>query len=288
MISDRRLDDEVPGLRGKARISLDLPTARVVEPGDAEARRLALDSVVLRMESKAECVLFPTRFGERERGEVDALDETALLRERRFGQTRPGPGAHDLSGGEEAVVLTARVLFGKSEAPSEFAPGAVPCRLVVRIESAPDRGLELVESPLAREEPRDGVDPVIPQVGEPAARDAGSCGRSVEETPSFLWYLRCQVEAVGQRERDGKTMMNLQERVVVGRDDTRDIGLVEAQILPPRMGPPRIEGRRVEPRPVPVVVEPQTEARAAQSERPDLRVLAVAALRPLLPLIRQV
>ena len=198
------------------------------------------------------------------------------------------PGLHDLGGGEEAVVLTARVLFGKSEAPGEFAPGAVPCRLVVRIESAPDRGLELVESPLAREEPRDGVDPVIPQVGEPAARDAGSCGRSVEETPSFLWHLRCQVEAVGQRERDGKTMMNLQKRVVVGRDDTRDIGLVEAQILPPRMGPPRIEGRRVEPRPVPVVVEPQTEARAAQSERPDLRVLAVAALRPLLSLIRQV
>ncbi len=83
-------------------------------------------------------------------------------------------------------------------------------------------------------------------------------------------------------------MVNLENRVVVGRDDARYLGLVEAEVRLSRVGPPGVEGCRVELRPVAVVVEPQTEARAAQSERPDLRVLAVAALGPFLPLIREV
>lgn len=82
--------------------------------------------------------------------------------------------------------------------------------------------------------------------------------------------------------------MNIQDRIVVGRDDAWHFGLVETEIRLARVGPPRLEGRRMETGPVSVVMEPQTETRAAQSKRPDLRVLAMTTLWPLLPLVRQV
>lgn len=82
--------------------------------------------------------------------------------------------------------------------------------------------------------------------------------------------------------------MNVQDRVVIGRDDFGDVGLVESEIRPSRVGPPGIECRSVVLCSVTSVVEPQTEARAAQSKRPDFRVLTMTALRPFLPLVRQV
>ncbi len=82
--------------------------------------------------------------------------------------------------------------------------------------------------------------------------------------------------------------MNVQDRVVIGRDDFGDVGPVESEIRPSRVGPPGIECCGVELCSVTSVVEPQTEARATQSKRPDLRVLAMTALRPFLPLVRQV
>jgi hypothetical protein len=82
--------------------------------------------------------------------------------------------------------------------------------------------------------------------------------------------------------------MNVENRVVVGGDDARHLCLIQAQIGAARVCPPGIERRAMEVRAVPIVVEPQTEARAAQSEWPHLRVLAVTALRPLLPLLCEV
>ena len=82
--------------------------------------------------------------------------------------------------------------------------------------------------------------------------------------------------------------MEIQKRIVVERNVSRGTGLIQPEILAPRVRPPGIEGGRVELRSVPTVVEPQTEARAAQSERPDFCVLAVTTLRCLLPLVRQV
>jgi hypothetical protein len=57
-------------------------------------------------------------------------------------------------------------------------------------------------------------------------------------------------------------VVNVQEWIVVGRDDIRDVDLVEAQIRSLRVGPPGIERRLVELCPMAIVVEPQTEARA--------------------------
>ncbi len=186
-----------------------MPPVGVVEPGDAEARRPPQGFVALRVESKVQRVLLPARFGERHSREVDAFDKTGLFRERRFGQPGPGARAHDLGGGEEAVVLAARVLFSESKAPGELASGVVPRGFIVRLELAADGGLELVEAPLAREEPRDGIDPVSRQVGDPVARDPGPRSRSVEESSGLLRDLGRQIEAVRQRERDGKPVVNL-------------------------------------------------------------------------------
>ena len=51
------------------------------------------------------------------------------------------------------------------------------------------------------------------------------------------------------------------------------------------MLPPGFECSGVEVRAMSVVVEPQTEARAAQSQGPDFCVLAMTALRLVLPLV---
>ncbi len=84
VILDRCLDDEVAGPGGQARVPFDAPAVGVVKAGDAEARWPPQGFVALRMESKAQRILLPARFGERDRREVDAFDETGLLWERSF------------------------------------------------------------------------------------------------------------------------------------------------------------------------------------------------------------
>lgn len=79
-------------------------------------------------------------------------------------------------------------------------------------------------------------------------------------------------------------MMHVDDRVVVeGRLGRRPV-TGEIEIVPPRILPPRRERLLMVVGPVFVVEEPQTEARAGQSEWPDLGVLSVAANGRRLPL----
>jgi len=72
-------------------------------------------------------------------------------------------------------------------------------------------------------------------------------------------------------------MVDVEDRVVVQRRDVGELGTVEAEIVSASVAPPGLEGPGVEVGAVSAVVEPQTETRSGQSERPDLGVLSMTA-----------
>ena len=172
----------------------------------------------------------------------------------------------------------------RTELPGELSSCTVPGRLVVALAGFSQRRFERFHAPLAGQEPRDRIEAVTLGAGDSPGRDAGTGRSGVEQASRLFGDLWSQVEAVGHREGGRQSMMDIERRVVVGSDRTRDLGLIEAQVGGPCVGPPGVERDLMKIASVAVVVEPQTEARAAQSEWPDLRVLAVATLGPLLPL----
>jgi hypothetical protein len=81
-------------------------------------------------------------------------------------------------------------------------------------------------------------------------------------------------------------LVDIENGIVVARDCAGDLFLMQSQIFSASVLPPGFECSGVEVRAMSVVVEPQTEARAAQSIGPNLGVLAVAAHLPAVPLLR--
>ena len=132
--------------------------------------------------------------------------EAGLFRKRRLGDTRPGARAHDLGGGEEAVVLTARVRFRKPEAPGELAASAIPRRFATRIESHCGWRPRSHRCPHSRE--RNHAIALIrgpPRFADSVARDPSARSCRIEQAARLFGHLGCQIEAVRHRDRGGQS-----------------------------------------------------------------------------------
>ena len=83
-------------------------------------------------------------------------------------------------------------------------------------------------------------------------------------------------------------MVYIDHRVVVERRSVGQLRPAEPEIVRARVLPPGRERLLVEVGAVTVIVEPQTEAGAGQSKRPDLGVLSMAPDRCGEPLLAEV
>ena len=225
---------------------------------------------------------------ERDRREVDVDDLWARL-ERGRRQAGPPTRSGGLRRSEERIELASRVRLVETHPPGELTLLGRPTSARTRPRSSPT--CRCSSSSISHSRARISADTEAATRRQRRSTRAVQADRyacRIEQPAGIVGHLRSGVIRRGQRCRNRQPMVHVELRVVV---EGRHLGCCFArqiEVVISGVGPPRLEGLAMQVGTVPVVVEPQTEARSGQSKRPDLGVLSMTPDRSGQPLLTQV
>jgi hypothetical protein len=228
----------------------------------------------------------PTRLRQTDSGKIDATNQTGNIREPSLPEALPCAFGGCFGGGESSDVLTPRVFLVQTATPREVSRGGIPGGFIPFLDGSGQSDRHVVVTPFSGQE-----QPLrrVTRVGESwfGVSETGF-GRGYEiDATRIFGCLRGQVDGRVEADARRKSVVDVEERVVVERDRFRVLFAVEAEVIAAGELPPLIE-HGVMAGAVAEIVELQTEARRRQSIRPHLGVFAMTSLRTSSPLVGEV